>query len=139
MHLDVNTTTENNKKLVRTLVDEVWNRRNFDAVATLIGRDHVSHDPACAALGRGPGAYRDLVNLWAIAPGIRFAIDDLVAEGDRVAMRWTVTSGYNVKLTGMTIHWISGGKIVESWSNWDVAGLMNAMTSRERAARENAL
>ncbi len=133
------TTAERNKQFVRTFIDEVWNRRNLDAIPRFIAADHVNHDPACPALGQGPAAYRDVVNLWAIAPDIRFSVEDVIAEGECVAARWSVTSAYNITVTGTTMLTIAGGKIVESWSNWDAAGLMHAMAARQRSTRENVM
>ncbi len=118
---------EKNKRLVRRLIEEVWNGRNMAAVDEIIHHEHVNHDPASPDLGVGPAAYRDLVNLFAIAPGIRFSIEDSIAQSDRVATRWKVTSAYHVSLGGITVHRISDGKIIESWGNWDALGLMNSM------------
>ncbi len=123
-------TAEQNKRLVRMLVDEVWNAGNMAAIPELIHPEHENHDPASPRLGRGPEGYRELVNLYRIAPNIRFKIEDSLAEGDRVATRWTVTSGYSVALTGTTVHRISAGKIIESWGNWDALGLAQNMTGR---------
>jgi hypothetical protein len=62
-----------------------------------------------------------------------------VAEGDLVVTRFTSTGTHrgtfmgveptNKKLvwTGITIDRISGGKIVESWANWDMMGMMQQL------------
>ena len=64
-------------------------------------------------------------------PDFRFTVEDQLAEGDRVATRWTwqgthsgefmgaAPTGKEVKITGMTIHWLRNGKIQEGWFNWD--------------------
>jgi predicted ester cyclase len=60
-----------------------------------------------------------------------FTIDDQIAEGDKVATRWTLrlqTSGdesvaesadEGIAVTGMSMHKMTNGKLVESWDNWD--------------------
>jgi predicted ester cyclase len=65
-------------------------------------------------------------------PDFRLVVDDVIAEGDKVVTRWTLTgthkgevkefrmgpvkpTGKHVKVHGITIHRISGDKIVESW------------------------
>ena len=67
-------------------------------------------------------------------PDFRFTVEDQLAEGDRVATRWTwqgthsgefmgaAPTGKEVKLTGMTIHRLRNGKIQEGWFNWDFLG-----------------
>ncbi len=116
-----------NKLIVQRLMDEVWNKRNLAVIDEIIGRHHVNHDPSTPKLGTGPDAYADLVKLYTGALDTQFNIEDLIAEGDRVVIRWTVRGRHDVDLTGITIHRISGGKIAESWGNWDALGLMHQL------------
>jgi predicted ester cyclase len=63
-------------------------------------------------------------------PDLRFTIDDLVAEGDRVAIRWTLRStntgpmlgrpptGQPVELAAIVIFRIVDGGIAERWAGW---------------------
>ena len=72
-------------------------------------------------------------------PDFHDSIDIQVAEGDLVVTRFTSTGTHrgtfmgveptNKKLvwTGITIDRISGGKIVESWANWDMMGMMQQL------------
>jgi predicted ester cyclase len=69
-------------------------------------------------------------------PDLRLTVNDLFAENDRVAVRWTGEGTHNgelagisptgrrIKLTGMTILRIDGGRIVESWTELDMLGLL---------------
>ena len=62
-----------------------------------------------------------------------------MAEGGKVATRWRVSgthqsemmgvtaTGNQVTFTGTQTDYISGGKIVESWSNWDTLGMLGQM------------
>jgi predicted ester cyclase len=100
--------------------------------------------------GRGPEAYKRHFNLYATAfPDLRFLIDSMVSEGDLVAVRWTVTgthkgrlseilpTGRSVGVTGITVARISGGKLHETWDQWDALGLMRqigATQTRTQAA-----
>jgi SnoaL-like polyketide cyclase len=67
------------------------------------------------------------------------AIEDQVAEGDTVVTRWT-THGTNTgslfgkpatnkpaTITGITIDHIVGGKIVETWTNFDALGMLQQL------------
>lgn len=82
-------------------------------------------------------------------PNLRVTIEDQVAEGDKVATRWTfrrthwgemmgtAATGNRVTFTGTQTDYISGGKIVESWSNWDTLGMLHqigAVPATERQA-----
>ena len=81
-------------------------------------------------LGRretGPEAYANLVKLYRGALDTHFTLEDQIAEGDRVVNRWSVRGRYDVNLTGITIHRIANGKILESWGNWDAEGLMQQL------------
>jgi predicted ester cyclase len=71
---------------------------------------------------------------------VRFtAKGDLIAEGDKVAGRWTARgthkgdlfgippTGKQGTVTGIDIYHFAGGKIEENWSNWDALGLMQQL------------
>ena len=69
----------------------------------------------------------------------RFTVDDQIAEGDKVATRYTITgthlgdykgitpTGKKITSTGITIHRIASGKILEGWANWDALGLLQQL------------
>ena len=112
-----------NKLLAKRLIDEGWNKRNFAVVDEIVGPEHVYHDPDAPQLGSGPEAYVNRMKLYVGAFDTHFTIEDLIAEGDRVVVRWTVSGRNDLKLTGITIHRFDGQKIVETWGNWDALGL----------------
>jgi len=116
-----------NKLLVQRLMEEGWNQRDFAAVEEIVGPDHVFHDPSGPQLGSGPEAYVNRIKLYAGALDTQFTIEDLIAEADRVVVRWTVRGRHDLNLTGITIHRVSGAKIVETWGNWDALGLMQQL------------
>jgi steroid delta-isomerase-like uncharacterized protein len=72
-------------------------------------------------------------------PDVLFEVEDLVAEGDKVAFRliWTAThqgeffgippTGTRARVTEMHIFRIADGKIVERWGEWDALGLMQQL------------
>jgi len=116
-----------NKLLAQRLVEEAWNKRNFAVVEDMVAPDHVFHDPSSPQLGSGPEAYMNRMKLYAGAFDTHFTIEDLIAEGDRVVVRWTARGRNDLSITGVTIHRISGEKIVETWGNWDALGLMQQL------------
>jgi steroid delta-isomerase-like uncharacterized protein len=72
-------------------------------------------------------------------PDMQVKLEDIVAEGDRVACRWTATAthkgefmgmpatGKQVTITGIHIDRIAGGKITETWNYSDMVGVMQQL------------
>lgn len=129
-------TTQQNKEVVRRVI-EVYNRGNLDAVDELLAPDYVNHDPTMPEDVRGPEGFKEYVAMFRAAfPDMQMEIQSQVAEGDEVATRWSGTgthdgnlmgippTGNRVEVTGMAFDRFSGGKVVESWSNDDILGLM---------------
>jgi predicted ester cyclase len=129
-----------NKLLAQRLMEEGWNKRDFAVVDEIVGRDHVYHDPSSPQLGSGLEAYVNRMKLYVGAFDTHFTIEDLIAEGDRVVVRWSVRGRNDLNITGITIHRISGEKIVETWGNWDALGLMqqlkDAQASQQTGQRD---
>jgi steroid delta-isomerase-like uncharacterized protein len=131
---------EENKAVVRRMLEELFNRGNLDLVDAIIAPDFVEHDPAMPEEVRGPEGFRGYVLAYRSAfPDIHIEVEDQLAQGDRVATRWTgsgthegdlmgiAPTGNRVTVAGMDISRISGGKIAESWSNYDLMGLMQQL------------
>ena len=88
--------SEANKALIRRIFDEVFNKRQHQLVPELYCDDCVGHDPANAADIVGHDNLIKLLEGYATAfPEHRYEILDLVAEGDKVAVRWCVHSPAN--------------------------------------------
>ncbi|MGH2989245.1 MAG: ester cyclase [Microbacterium sp.] len=60
-------------------------------------------------------------------PRLEIAVEDQIAEGDRVATRWTMrgatAEGHEVELPGITISRFEDGRIEEDWTHFDSAEL----------------
>ncbi len=141
--------SEENKALVRRLLEEVFNEGDLDLIDELFADEFVFHDPASPEEIRGPEGARQYVEVYRSAfPDVHVTLEDQVAEGDRVATRWTARaahrgelmgvppSGNQVEVTAISIDRISGGKFVETWEIYDALGMMQqigAVPSPERA------
>lgn len=93
-----------------------------------------------------------MVNYYLTAfPDTHFTIDDMIAEGDRVAIRWTVRAthrgefegiaptGKPVTVTGTMVARIANGKLVEGWQNFDALGLLQQIGAiQQRPATQRA-
>jgi predicted ester cyclase len=122
---------EEHAALVRRAVDAIWNRGELDVADALFATDYVNHDGLITDLVRGPEAIKVSVALYRTAfPDLQIIVDDLTANGDSVLLHWTArgapaadpSSGAPTTartLTGTLTSRLAGGKIVESWVQWD--------------------
>jgi steroid delta-isomerase-like uncharacterized protein len=131
-----------NKALVRRLYEEVWNKRRVELVDELMSPSHAMHDNHLPDSGIGPEAYKRNVARYVTGfPDLRFTVEDLVAENDKVAVCWTISgthkgefrgispTGKKVSVDGITINHITDGKIMDSFVSWDALGLMQQLGS----------
>jgi steroid delta-isomerase-like uncharacterized protein len=130
--------SEENKELLRRWFEEVWNKGRAEAIDEMLAEDGVAHglsdDPAKPIVG--PSDFRPFHTLFREAfPNMIIVVEDMVAEGDKVAARCSVRGRHEgefmgrtatqspVEFTGMTIVRIDNGKIVEAWNNFDFMSL----------------
>ena len=129
-----------NKAIVRRLYEEVWNKRRLDAVDHLISPSHALNDPIVSGSQTGPELYkRRVVEFTASFPDLRFTIEDMIAEKGKVVVSWIFSgthqgdfmgipaSGRKVSVEGITIHYVTNGKILDSYARWDALGVMRQL------------
>lgn len=129
-----------NKKVIRREFEEILNEGNEAVLDELIAEDHVLYDPTAPEPWRGPeGLRRSLAPFRAAFPDLRVRIEDQLAEGDQVATRWVFTgrhdgeffgiapTGRQVRVTGVSIERLAGGRIVEDRMEMDALGLMRQL------------
>jgi steroid delta-isomerase-like uncharacterized protein len=140
--------SEQNKTISRRSVEEAFNKGNLDVLDELVSPSFVNHDPASPEDIRGVDGFKEFVNTYRSAfPDLRVTIEDQVAEGDKVATRWSArgtqkgellgmpASNKQATVTGISIDKIEGGKIVESWNNWDTLGMLQQLGAIPETAR----
>jgi steroid delta-isomerase-like uncharacterized protein len=141
--------SEENKAVARRSFEDHFNTGNFDLAEEIFAADYVNHDPSLPDFGTGPEVANQAARLYRNAfPDARITVEDQVAEGDRVATRWSARgthqgelmgvgpTGNQVEITGISISRIEGGKIAEDWINYDALGMMQqigAIPSPEQA------
>ena len=129
-----------NNSIVRRLYEETWNKRKLEVLSELVSPSHAIHGPNFSGSSIGPEAYRRQVALFLAGfPDLRWTIEDMVAEKDKVAVVWSFTGTHKgefmgvpatnkkVSIEGVTIHEIANGKIMDSYVNWDTWGLMQQL------------
>jgi steroid delta-isomerase-like uncharacterized protein len=141
--LDVVRDEQLNKALARRFFDEA---PSIDParLGEIYADDYRDHDPMNEGDAFGLDALREELGMYRTAFDFRFTVEDQVAEGDRVATRWTWTgrhhgsflgveaTGRDVVMTGTTTHRIRDGRIVEGWWNYDALGLARQIGSVPR-------
>jgi steroid delta-isomerase-like uncharacterized protein len=126
--------SEENKQVLRRWFDELWNNGRDEVIDELFDENGIAHglsdDPSQPI--KGPNDFRTFYTTFRQAfPNMTIVIEDMVAEGDKVAARCSVRGKHEgelrgraatqapVEFTGMTIVRIDKGKIVEAWNNFD--------------------
>jgi predicted ester cyclase len=131
-------TLDENKAIVRRFIEEVFVGGSRAALDELLADGFVGHTWGTGDSGRAEleGA---MVRVAAGLSGTTMTIEDMIAEGDRVAVRLTahaVQTGPFMRLppsgrdyTIGEIHWfrIDGGRIVEHWHQADLLGMMRQL------------
>jgi steroid delta-isomerase-like uncharacterized protein len=149
MSQEVAMSTELNKSIVaRGWYEELWDKWNLamaDELFTADYRLHLSGVPAPA----DKATTKQIVAMFRAAfPDMRHTVDEMIAEGNTVAARWTVegthrgdfqgiaATGRQIKLSGTTVHHMADGKIAETWltvDNLDLLQQLGAIPSATQA------
>lgn len=129
-----------NKATIRRVIEEVYNQGNLAVADELYTANAVRHDPATPDVPRGPEFAKQITLRYRTAfPDLRLTIEDMIVDGDKVAVRWASTgthlgelqgiapTGKNVSLGGITIVRFANGKIEEEWANWDALGMLQQL------------
>jgi len=128
--------TEENKALIRRYW-QACNEHNFDVLDELTTTDYIQHGTTDDRNLQDVKAFYTI--LIAGFPDINAAIDDVIAEGDRVAVKMTTRAthkgefrgipptGKTATVTEMAVYRISEGKIAEGWLLSDMLGLMQQL------------
>jgi steroid delta-isomerase-like uncharacterized protein len=133
--------TEANKAIVVQLYEEIFNKGDLDLADKLVASNAVNHDPQQPPdVPSGPQGLKATVTMLRSAfPDDHHTIEDLVAEGDKVVVRTTLTgthqgsflglapTGKHITNTSIHIFRIASGKIVEVWANRDDLGVLQQL------------
>ena len=123
-------------KAMTSRVEELWNTGNLTAAEEIFSIDFINHDPLSPDV-RDLETYKEYITRVRTAfPDFHVTVDDILAEGDKVATRWTATGTHQGELmgipptdkhatwSGMIIYRFDGGKIVEAWWAKDMYSLL---------------
>lgn len=144
--------SEQNKTVVRRLVEELWNKGNLPVADELIAPTYTHHDASTPDFGRGPESEKKRATLYRTAfSDLRLTVEDMIAEGETVVARWScrgahkgdlngiAPTGKQFVISGVSIVRFTGGKMVEGWINWDALGLMQQLSVVPELAKAKAV
>jgi predicted ester cyclase len=129
---------ETNKALVRREFEEMFCQGgDLDTAGEFYAPNYVLHEPTSGEV-RGLEVARQFAATYREAfPDLQSAIEDQVAEGDKVVSRFSgrgthlgetedfgPATGNSVEITGITIDRFAEGRIVEEWTSYDALGLL---------------
>jgi predicted ester cyclase len=136
---DKGVSAEENKALFRRTYEELLNRGDLSVADELVAPEFVNHE-ALPGRDRGPESMRGLATMLRTAfPDLRFEIEELIAEGDVVAGRLTMSGTHEGPLMGTPptgrsvrqdhMHFVrfESGKAVEHWGIRDDLGMMKQL------------
>ena len=138
MHWTGGMSTDENKRLVKRFVDEVFGQGQLESIDELVAPDFVSH--TFGITDDGSAKLRAATErVHASLTDVDFAVEDLIAEDDRVAVRLTSTAtvvdefmgvpaaGKTYSIGEIHIFRVADGRIVEHWHQHDALGMMKQL------------
>lgn len=143
--------SEQNKAVVRRWFEEVWNRGSEAAIDELFARSGIAHGLGDSEADvHGPPEFKPFVaNIRGSIPDTHISVDDILAEGDRVAVRVTLEgthsgqglgvapTGRRVRIQGVIIVRVVNGQIVEGWNSYDQLGLLRQIGALPGAGNQD--
>ena len=132
--------TATNKDIVlRQWYEELWDKWNVSVADQLFTPDYLLHLPgSLAPINRE--STKHVVSMFSVAfPDLQHTVDEMLAEGNVVAARWTVRgthrgdfqgiapTGKTVTLSGTTVHHMVDGRIEETWLTFDSMALLQQL------------
>ncbi len=133
--------TEENKSIMRRFYEEVMNQKNLAAIDDFLAPNFVNHSASQLGLtGGGIEHVKQYVSMvLKVFPDLHYTVEDLIAEGDKIVARITVSgtqqgafmgipsTGKHVTISDIEIFRITNGKAVENWVQVDFLGLLQQL------------
>jgi steroid delta-isomerase-like uncharacterized protein len=120
----------------KSVIEEAFNKGNLDVIDEVCAESFIGHDPLTGDQDR-EASKASMETYRNAFPDLHFTIDDAFEAGDKVVIRWTGEGTFENELMGLqpthdrgnpvrgiTIDRFEGGKIAESWTQWDTLTFM---------------
>jgi steroid delta-isomerase-like uncharacterized protein len=129
--------SQQNKQVALRLY-ELVNAGNIEGIGELVAEDYLEHDPL-PGQGSGREGVIDRFSMLSSALAPTFTVDDVIAEGDRVVVRWTNAgthvgefagmppSGRTFVIAGIDIYRVADGRLAEHWHVVDQLAMLTQL------------
>ena len=129
--------SEDNKAIIRHYLEEAWNKKNLAVVDEFIASDLIQHIRNVPPGREGIKQFFSMI--YGSFPDAHLTIEDIVAESDKVAWRFTVhathtgpfrgiaPTGKLVTLTGIAMTRMRHGQMAENWNETDDLGMLQQL------------
>jgi len=123
--------------LVRSTIEEIYNRGHLDLADQIAASTYVAHDPIFINTGTGSMGLKNHAKALRTAfPDLRLNIEEMHSDGATVTTRLTAqgthngtllnvrATGRSVRTTGIVMSHVTNGKLTETFMNWDALGVL---------------
>jgi steroid delta-isomerase-like uncharacterized protein len=131
---------EENKAIMRRYFEGAWEQGDLELLDELLAPDYVNHNPATPDMPTGPEGVKGVVSMFRSGiPDLTVVIEDMIAEGDKVATRYTLEgthegelfgvppTGKRLSIKSMTVERVSEGRIRDHWRVTDSLEMMQQL------------
>ncbi len=130
---------EENKAIELRFFEEVVNKGNLAVIDEIVAANFVQHDAPPGITADREGMKQFFATHHSAFPDFHSTLEDMFAEGDKVVQRFTARgthkgewmgiapTGKQVTISGIAIHRITDGKIVEDWTSMDMLGALQQL------------
>jgi steroid delta-isomerase-like uncharacterized protein len=128
--------TDDKKAIIRRFTEEAWNHGSMQVFEEMFAPNFVYHDPVILSVTTLAEYRQFILGVRKMAPNMVYTIDDMIAEGDKVVVRYTwqgtpeeelygvPPKGIVVTHLGTGFYRFTGTKIIELWDIWDKLGVL---------------
>ena len=131
--------SQENRAILRRFVDEGFNQGNLDLFDQLVAPDFVNHSAPPGVPPTREG-WKQMAGMFLAAfPDMQLHIEDEIAEGDKITIRFTAhgthqgelmgipATGKEINVGGISMARITGAKIMERWEEFDMMSMMQQL------------
>ena len=123
---------ETNKAIAHRDIEEFGSQGKLEVADEIYSTEFVNHDPGRPHVRNLEGLKQFVVTSLEAFPNSNLTVEDMIAEGDKVALRWKWSGtgqdpDKQLTMTGILIYRFADGKIVEEWWSSDQLGFLQQL------------
>ncbi|OFX15561.1 hypothetical protein A3K71_01485 [archaeon RBG_16_50_20] len=130
---------DDNKTIIERFFEKVLKERNLSLLGDFVSESYVEHNPTPDQSVGIEGVRRHIQLFFTVFSDTEYRLEDIVAEGNKVVARWTLSgmhsgdflgmppTGTRIETSGIDIYYLQEGKIKEHWHEMDMLRLMTEL------------